>query len=185
MNVGISLGWNCEAAIRAVELGLRKLKKDGYKTCPFDECITNYEGIVLCLNDDFKYFCDPQYLKIINAPFSTGGIIKGEPLLYNTYYNFIFNHESPGHANLYITQGWPGGKTHYIDNNYKFFIERYQKRICNFRQYLETAEITFIIVTFQDTINDISDKFKVVKLLPNVTMDLYEGHMKLIEYANN
>ena len=38
------------------------------------------------------------------APFKTGGIVKKEKLIYNSRYRFIFNHESPGHANLYIKQ---------------------------------------------------------------------------------
>lgn len=32
---------------------------------------------------------------------------------------------------------------------------------------------------------DISEKYKVIKLLPNVKKELYEGHMNLMKYAKN
>jgi len=62
-SVGISLGWNCEGASRSVDMGIRGIRANGYTTCPFDEMLTNYEGLILCLKEDFKYFCDPTYLK--------------------------------------------------------------------------------------------------------------------------
>lgn len=40
--IGISLGWNCDAAGYAVKNKLRETKNNGYKTCPFDIMITNY-----------------------------------------------------------------------------------------------------------------------------------------------
>jgi len=56
MEIAISLGWNCMPAIKGIHLGLRQTKSNGYKTCPFDIGFTNYEGIILCLKEDFKYF---------------------------------------------------------------------------------------------------------------------------------
>ena len=50
---GISLGQNCHSAIVGVSMGLRKTKQNGYKTCPFDEMVTNYKGIIECIKDDF------------------------------------------------------------------------------------------------------------------------------------
>jgi hypothetical protein len=32
----ISLGWDCGPSLYGADNGLRVLKKDGYKTCPFD-----------------------------------------------------------------------------------------------------------------------------------------------------
>jgi hypothetical protein len=61
----ISLGWNCHSASTGVYMGLRKTKQNGYKTCPFDEMVTNYEGIIECIKDDFKYLCDIEYLELI------------------------------------------------------------------------------------------------------------------------
>lgn len=65
---GISLGWNCSAAQDALTMGLRNTKNNGYNTCPFDMMITNYIGVCQCIEDDFKYFCDPNYLELRPAP---------------------------------------------------------------------------------------------------------------------
>ena len=65
---GISLGWNCDSASVGVSTGLRKTKQNGYKTCPFDEMITNYKGIIECIKDDFEFLCDIKYLKLIKIP---------------------------------------------------------------------------------------------------------------------
>ena len=47
-----------------------------------------------CIRDDFKYFCDPMYLVLRTFP-PDHIYYPGETLIYNTRYNFIFNHESP------------------------------------------------------------------------------------------
>jgi hypothetical protein len=186
---GISLGWNCEAASRGVDMKIRNIKENGYTTCPFDECLTNYDGIVLCIKEDFKYFYDENFLKIIPARFSTGGIKEGELLLVNTRYKFIFNHESPGHAGLYISQKWPGGINHYIADNYKLFIERYNRRIENFRNYLLNREIEFVIVKQNNDVSELKHaiienypklKFNIKWLYPNVSTELYNNHHVLM-----
>ena len=187
---GISLGWNCESAINAVNMGIRKRKQEGYLTCPFDECITNYDGIILCLKEDFKHFCDLEYLKIIPAKYNTGGIVKNERLIYNTRYNFIFNHESPDHANLYIKQQWAGGKEHYIANDYSLFIERYTRRIDNFRRYIKNIDIiTFFIGKFDTDVTELSKVIKTLRndlafdiycYIPGVSRELFDEHYKLM-----
>jgi hypothetical protein len=141
--VGISLGYNCSPAINGVQLGIRKTKNDGYNTCPFDEMWSNFPGLLQCLNDDFLFFCDPNYLSVAST-------IHG-PMIYNSKYKFIFNHESPGHADLYISQKWEGGINHFTDNNFERFIIRYNKRIESFRNYLldETNFINFIILRYK------------------------------------
>jgi len=171
MQEAISLGWNCESAFKGVAEGIRKVRADGYKTCPFDECITNYEGIIECIKDDFKYLCDVNYLKLVPARFSTGGIVESERLIHNTRYNFIFNHESPAHAKLWSSQGWPGGKMHYIDNNYAMFIERYSRRIDNFRNYVKNNSIRFIIGNFRNEVDSLRDT--ITRTYPTLTFDIY------------
>ena len=108
----ISLGWNCGSANYGVSSGIRSTKKNGYNTSPFDEMITNYEGIIQCINDDFEYLCDTKYLELIKIS-ETSGLLNtngnGDYIIYNNKYKFMFNHESPGHANLYITQNWKNG----------------------------------------------------------------------------
>lgn len=140
----ISLGHNCRAAMIGVQLGIRDTKANGYKTCPFDEMNSTYEGMAMCIAEDFAHFTNPEYLRLIEHP-TECPYYPGETLLYNTRYGFIFNHESPGHADLYKTQAWPGGKTHYIDDSFKYFRERYDRRIANFRSYCSSGNVTLLI----------------------------------------
>jgi len=137
--IGISLGMTCDAAIWGINNDLREKKINGYKTCPFDEMLSNYPGVIECLKDDFKYFCDINYLTIVNT---TDG-----PFIINSKYKFAFNHESPGHDNLHVKQEWTEGINHFINNNFTHFIERYDKRIDSFRKYLSNPNnyIEFII----------------------------------------
>ena len=150
MNItGISFGWNCHPAGYGISNGLRATKSNGYQTCPFDEMVTNLPGVLKCIEDDFKYFMDSDYLKIIEAPFTTGGIVQGERLVHNIKYNFFFNHESPGHAGLYLSQNWQGGINHYIDNNFALLKERYNRRVNNFRNYINSGDkIAFIVARY-------------------------------------
>jgi len=149
MSEGISIGWNCHSATLGVQLGLRNIKANGYKTCPFDEMLTNYKGIIDCIQDDFEYLCDPSFLELKQIPkdskwMNTKG--DGDIIIYNKKYNFIFNHESPGHANLYIHQRWEKGINHYVLNNYEEFINRYKRRIQNIKELLNsTKHITFLL----------------------------------------
>ena len=183
----ISLGWNCEPSMKSVNCGFRKTKNEGYLTCPFDAMCSNFDGIKLCMMEDFKYFCDPQFLKIILAPFSTGGIVKGESLLVNTRYNFIFNHESPGHANLYVRQNWSGGINHFINNGFKLFIERYSRRINNFRTYV-SEPVIFFIASNRDT-SEIhaaisaytSSTFTIYRFISPTPQVIIDQHMQLVD----
>ena len=126
--VGISLGWRCEAAQIALNNGIRTSRVDGYKTCPFDLMVSNYQGVIECIKDDFKYFLDPKYLSLVRAPQVNSHLYEyqndDEFWIYNTYYNFGFNHESPGHSNLYIDENWEFGINHFVDNDFERFIER-------------------------------------------------------------
>jgi len=164
---GISLGWNCHSAVSAVSMGLRTTKQNGYKTCPFDEMITNYKGIIECIKDDFKHLCDIKYLVLIRIPkeskwLNTNG--DGDVVIYNTKYKFIFNHESPGHGNLFIGQNWSKGINHYIINNYEEFINRYERRIQNIKGLLNSKKyISFIITRPNTELCDISELKQVIQ----------------------
>lgn len=140
--VGISLGWNCHPAQHAVQHGFRKRKTDGYQTCPFDLCLSNYQGICDCIEDQFAKFTDPAYLTTIE--------FEGKPFIYHTHYRFIFNHESPYHADLHIRENWPNGANHFVNNDFKFFRERYDRRISNFQNYLhEGSHIRFLLARYK------------------------------------
>jgi hypothetical protein len=161
---GISLGWDCSAAQDGLRLSLRKTKQDGYKTCPFDMMISNYIGLCKCIDDDFKYFCDINYLELRNAPDMTKHIPNqktDEQWIYNTYYNFAFNHESPFHGDLYKNEMWDG-PYHFVNNNFEKFIERYNNRINNFRKYIsESDKINFILWRYN------SPPIELVEILKN------------------
>jgi hypothetical protein len=175
--IGISLGWRCEAAQIAVKNGIRTSKSDGYKTCPFDLMVSNYWGVLECIKDDFKYFCDPKYLELVKGPqvnYHLGGQDDNELWIYNTYYNFGFNHESPGHGNLYKDENWEFGINHFVENNFERFIERYNNRINNFRNYLTTSDkINFILLRYNsipyELCEVISNKYK------NLNFEIYNS----------
>ena len=66
----------------------------------------------------------------------------------NTYYGFGFNHEDGTHKQLWLKEKWPGGKDHFIANDFKNFKERYNTRIQSFRNYLNDKNnyIIFLIL---------------------------------------
>ena len=166
MSDAISLGWNCSRAVNGIVMCLRSTKENGYKTCPFDLMITNYPGMFDCINDDFEYLCDPHYLELIKIPkesrwLNTNG--DGDVMIYHKKYKFIFNHESPGHANIHIKQKWENGKLHYVLNGYEEFINKYTRRTQNFRDLLKSnKKITFILTRPQTGLDDISDFTKII-----------------------
>jgi hypothetical protein len=167
-HIGISLGWNCHSAVYAVANGLRNIKKSGYKTCPFDIMVSNYKGLVECLSDNFLYFYDEQYITLLK-------VNEHEYTIYNTKYNFAFNHESPGHDNLHISENWEGGINHFVDNNYRLLKERYQKRIENFRSYLSDPNnfISFVITSWSKTQDDIIDLKRAIETnYPNLKYEV-------------
>ena len=158
--IAISLGNRCSAAGWAVDNNLRERKENGYKTCPFDLCVTNYKGIVECIKDDFKYLTSQVFLSLEYYGYKNIDVLNSYPgqlLIYNKKYNFCFNHESPCHGDLFNIQKWPNGPTHYIDDNYKFFIERYNIRIENFRNYLNDPNNHIMFLFKFDDINENSN----------------------------
>jgi len=138
--IAISLGDNCYPSQYGVSKGLRTTKKEGYNTCPFDLMQGNYNGMLECIRDDFKHFTDLEKITVIDDGY-----------IVNPHYFFQFNHESPnqGHT-LHIHEGWAEGERHFSNNNFKHFIERYNTRIQNFRDYLSDSSnhIIFIISIF-------------------------------------
>lgn len=150
----ISLGNKCESANYGVRKGLRPSKQGGYKTCPFDLMLTNIDGIIDCLNTDFKYFCDPKFLKVQDLGTENG---EGRFLIRHTKYNWIFNHESfnTGEAYLYVRENWENGVYTFVNNNFEKLIERYAKRIDNFKYYCESDYyVTFILQFLVDEYSD-------------------------------
>ena len=194
MEESISLGWNCASATYGVANHIRSTKQNGYHTCPFDEMLTNYNGIIECIKDGLDDLYNPEYLELLHISkdsklLNTDG--KGDTVIYNRKYKFIFNHESPGHADLYILQNWKTGINHYISNNYAEFIKRYQRRCENMKTYLNSNKfIHFIITKPNCSVADISELEDIIKQqYPNLKFDIillscdenhYSNHMKLM-----
>jgi hypothetical protein len=143
---------------------------------------------------NFKYFVDDSYLEVVEAPFSTGGIVQGEKLILNTRYKFCYNHESPGHAGLYISQGWAGGINHYVDNNFALLKDRYNKRIQAFRNYIHQgqngSEVTFIVFRYSKNIQILEEalaevypnlNYKIIVQSPPDTVELVHLHYALMK----
>jgi hypothetical protein len=157
----VSLGWRCETAQVGVALGLRSTRAEGYNTCPFDLHNSNYLGVVKCIKDGFKYLTDPAYLEIREGTFCSEHFEmfsepKVERQIVNTCYGFVYNHESPGHANLYLSENWAGGINHFVDNNFEKFIERYNKRVQNFRNYMASGDkIHFLLMRYNAVPNEL------------------------------
>jgi len=88
--------------------------------------LTNIQGIIECINDDFTPLTDTNYLQLLQTDCQNIFITnyKKDVVIYHTKYKFIFNHESPGHADLYISEKWCEGINHFTNNNYKNFISR-------------------------------------------------------------
>lgn len=157
MPVGISLGWNCYSAVQGVGRGYRPSKAQGYKTCPFDEMLTNYEGIVDCINDGLDPLIQLDHLRIVRIS-ADASHCANDDLIQNSKYKFFFNHESPGHANLYVSQNWSGGKDHYVANDYEKFRERYGRRIQNFKNYCTSGDhVNFLITRFDAPMPELHD----------------------------
>ena len=169
--IGISLGWNCGASSEGIALGIRKKKMEGYKTCPFDIMNSNIPGIIKCLEEDFSHFLDSDCLKLVDIPI-TEKYHTGDTLIINTRYGFIFNHESPGHANLYITEKWGGGKEHFVKDDFLEFKKRYSLRIENFKGYMKSGNnITFLMNYPHSEYKTIEECIK--KVYPAVSFSFY------------
>jgi hypothetical protein len=172
----VSLGFLCDSRTHIQNhYGLNK--NNGYLTCPFDLMMSNYKGVIDCINDNFKYFCDLEYieLKEIHS-------IIDELWIYNKKYKFLFNHESPEHADLYIKQGWTNGKNHFIINNFEEFIKRYERRINNFRNYLNSgSHIVFIIYRYNNNLDDLNELYNTIhNNYPNLSFEF-----KLLQDTNH
>lgn len=138
----ISIGSNCSPRVYIKET-LKLTHENGYKSCPFDLCITPFESLYNCIETDFKYFFDNLHTTFGNN--ASGDRSKcGEGMLNITnYYGIIFNHEGSTHSHLF--KEGTNDDYYYIRDDFKKFKERYSLRILNFLNYIEeNNEITCI-----------------------------------------
>lgn len=164
--IAISLGWNCSSATWAIENNVRKTKSGGYMTCPFDLMNTTYDGVVQCFKDDFQYLTDTKYieLKKVKKTCKFLDFKEGDELIMNTKYNFNFNHESPSHGNLHIHENWPNGTHHFVLDNFKEFTTRYNNRVQNLKNYLNSnSKIIFVIKKINNNSETCKELYDVIK----------------------
>ena len=130
----ISLGWRCDSSV--IINKKYNVQKKQHVVNVFDSMISNLDGIIKCFENNFQYFCDSNYL-----------VYTGKGYIKNSFYKFMFNYETPGHADLHLKEGWPGNdKNYFIKDNFKMFIDRYNRRISNFKNYIkENDHIIFIL----------------------------------------
>lgn len=152
--IGISIGWNCHSASQGVDDRIRPRRgRTGnmYNTCPFDIMLSNFDGVVECIKDDFAYFTDEIYLTL------DARTNQSNPCIINRKYRFAFPHESPQYLNLHERHQWSDGKNHFMVDNYRNFKERYNRRIQNFRNYLRdpTNHVIFLLTTWEKTEQDL------------------------------
>lgn len=154
----ISLGYNCCPRI-FIKNKYNLSKEIGYKTCPFDLCITNFYSLLDTLDYNFKNFFED--LKVI--PWGNADGIRdlagiGKTAITNKS-KIIFNHEGGSHSHLF--KEGRNDDNFYIRNNFKEFKKRYNNRINNFKNYLsENDKITFIY-----KINDSFNKEKIENII--------------------
>ena len=138
----ISLGYNCDPRI-CIKYNMGLNKDNGYKTCPFDLCITSFESLCKCIETDFQYFFDD--LRLIPGGCADGRNIndlKGKHNITN-HYNIIFNHEGSTHSHLFKDN--KNDDLFYIRNDFEKFKERYALRINNYKEYISNYnKIIFI-----------------------------------------
>ena len=143
MTIYISIGYNCDPRTY-MRYNLNISKNNGYRSCPFDLCITPYESLIQCLQTDFRHFFDNMHTIWGD---NAGGDrsrcqTEGHQNITNAY-QMIFNHEGSTHAHLF-TEGKDDDEF-YIRNNFQEFRKRYSRRIQNFLDYIkENDDITLI-----------------------------------------
>jgi hypothetical protein len=173
----ISLGWDCGPAMFAVNNSLRKTKAAGYMTCPFDLMNTNYDGIVDFFKDDFIDLLNPKFieLKTVKTSCKYLNYQKNDKIIINTKYNFIFNHESPNHGDLHLHENWANGPYHFCNNNFEEFFNRYNNRLQNFKNYLNSGQkIIFVNAKINNNYDSCKNLFDIIKnKYPNLDFDFH------------
>jgi hypothetical protein len=132
-------------------------KKNGYKSCPFDLCITPLKSLIECIETDFSSFFEDLHL----IPWSpvAGREQKNEVNAIKNKYKMIFNHEGSSHSHLFYEKN---DDSYYYRNDFENFKSRYMTRIQNFNNYiLSNKDITFLIQLMPE--DDTIENFKKIE----------------------
>jgi len=124
----IPIGLNCQPRFYATQLNIKKKKKEGELSYPFDLCLSNYNGIVNTIKNEFKDFVNPFFLTINNN------------YIEHKLYHNIFNHET---------------NISFSENNFELFCDLYIKRINNWKFSIQNAikkekPILFVFNSYTD-----------------------------------
>ena len=150
-NIFISIGYNCDPRI-VIKNKYNMTNNNGYKSCPFDLCITSFEALYNCIDTDFSNFFDLELIDGCNADGNRNMCGKGLKNIKNAY-GIVFNHEGSTHSHMF-NEG-RNDDEFYIRNNFEQFKKRYLQRIQNYRDYINNNNnITFLYNTnYDDTYN--------------------------------
>lgn len=115
----VSLGFDCLTRTVATRWGLKKTKKEGELSLPFDLAVNRTSVIINLLNYDFYGFMDPKKLKI-----------NAKKKIYHCKYKTIFNHERD--------------KMFYKDS-FLQLRKMYERRVLNFRDLKNVSAPTVFV----------------------------------------
>lgn len=121
----ISLGGDCLPRTILTKWGIKPSKAQGELSCPFDLSVHSYSSICQLLKTDFQDYLNLDDLQVISRP----KVHYGIPMPKNTKYNCIFNHERG--------EFW-------VKDNFQNLINRYQQRISNFNNYINSNPVLFV-----------------------------------------
>ena len=149
MNTEIYISLGCTCAPRThIKNHIGLSSENGYLTCPFDLCITNFEGLYDCIESDFQYFFEGlRLIPGMNADGDRTNCGVGGMNITN-HYNMVFNHEGSTHSHLF-SEG-KNDDFFYIKNDFENFRKRYLKRIENFQNYINNYNTINFVYTLDN-----------------------------------
>ncbi|ESQ80725.1 hypothetical protein AEAC466_21595 [Asticcacaulis sp. AC466] len=155
----LSVGLNCQPIMAAIEAKLLPDRAAGRLTSVFDLCWTTREALCHFIETGFDdFFDDIDLIENPKGQFNTPtgellySFVSDKPygdLIVNKRYGMIFNHESPGHPFLAVSEGWES-PNRFSEKNFFHFRERYSRRVDVFlstiqRSLRDNVEITFLM----------------------------------------
>ena len=143
----ISLGGNCNPRI-FLKKRLYISKKNGYRSCPFDLCITSFDALCKTLKNNFNsFFDDLKIIPAINAEGNRKNAGQGMTCITNKN-GIIFNHEGSSHSHLF--KEGKNDDYFYTRNDFKEFRKRYSNRISNFKNYCKKSDKIIFIYDYKN-----------------------------------
>lgn len=141
----VPLGGNCFPRWCATMLGFKKRKSEGEPSFPFDAGVFPLAMVRQLVESDFEGMTDPANLLVRRAP-------GGEPILCDRrFLPGTYNHEMP-----------PATDIDFLSENYRRFVERYERRVQNLRSALRSARRVVLFLTVTNLLEPHEDPFAYV-----------------------